>query len=413
MTGTARSLRSRALDADATVVVVGASLAGLRACESLRQSSFSGRIVLLGDEQHLPYDRPPLSKQYLAGQWDIDRIRLRPPETVDALGLDLRLGARASGLDLAGGCVLLEDGTGVAFDGLVLATGASARAWPRSVPSGVLTLRTIEDAVALRAALDEPGARLVVVGGGFLGLEVAATARARGVAVTVVEPLAMPLGRVLGPAVGGVVRALHERHGVDMRTGTSVTGFVGDPQVEGVRIGAGEMLPADVVVVAIGANPGTGWLDGSGIAVDDGVVCDSSLLVSPGVVTAGDVARFTYGAESTPVRLEHWTNAAEQGAHAARTLLAGPGRAAPFAPVPYVWSDQYDVKIQVVGLPGPDDDVEVVDGSLESGKFVACCGRDGRLVAAIGMGRPRQLMAFRPLVARGVSLAETVGRLQR
>ena len=399
------------LGSGATVLVVGASLAGLRACESLRQSGFAGRVVLLGGEQHLPYDRPPLSKQYLAGQWDIERVRLRSRDAIDALDVDLRLGVRAGGLDLVERCVLVEDGTRVAFDGLVVATGATARPWPSPTPPGVVTVRTLEDATALRAALAGPARRLVVVGGGFLGLEVAATARTRGLDVAVVEPLATLLGRVLPPELGAFVRGLHERAGVAVHTGVGVTAILGEDRVEGVRLGDGTVVAADVVVVAIGALPETGWLGGSGLSIDDGVVCDTSLHAGPRVVAAGDVARFPAAPGEGTMRLEHWTNAAEQGAHAARALLAGREAAEPFTSIPYVWSDQYESKLQIVGLPGPDDDVVVVDGSYAEGAFVACCGRDGRLVAAIGAGRPRRLMAVRPLLARAVGLHEVAGLL--
>ena len=406
MTG-ARARRDDApLDPAATVLVVGASLAGLRACEALRQAGFAGRVILLGDEQHLPYDRPPLSKQYLAGQWDIERVLLRSRDAIDALDVDLRLGVRAGGLDLAGRCVHVEDGTKVAFDGLVVATGARARTWPSSAPAGVVTVRTLEDATALRSAFEDPTRRLVVVGGGFLGCEVAATARARGLEVAVVEPLGTLLGRVLAPALGDVVRLLHERNGVTVRTGVTVAGILGEERAEGVRLADGTVLVADVVVVAIGAAPETAWLGGSGLVVDDGVVCDASLHAAPYVVAAGDVARVPGSPGEGTLRLEHWTNAAEQGAHAARALLAGREAAEPFTSVPYVWSDQYDTKFQLIGLPGPDDDVVVVDGSFTDGTFLACCGRDGRLVAAMGAGRPRQLMAVRPLLVRGAPLRE-------
>ncbi len=396
------------LDASSTVLVVGASLAGLWACEALRRHGFAGRIVLLGDEARLPYDRPPLSKQYLAGQWDAGRVQLRTRERIDELDLELRLGERAAALDLAQRAVALEDGTAVAFDGLVVATGAAARPWPRPAPSGVRTLRRVEDSDALRDALVGGARRLVVVGGGFLGMEVAATARALGSEVTVVEPLATPLGRVAGPVLGEAVRTLHEAHGVDVRTGTSVAGFAGAERVEGVVVDGGETIAADVVLVAIGVEPETAWLEGSGVTLDRGVVCDATLAAAPGVVAAGDVARFPHPLAAAPVRLEHWTNAAEHGTHAAATLLAPPGLATAYDAVPYFWSDQFGVKIQAVGLPGPDDEVVVVDGSVASARFVACHARDGALVAASCVGMPRRLMAFRALLERPSSLDDAL-----
>lgn len=389
-----------------TVAVVGASLAGLRACESLRREGFAGTIVLVGDEHHLPYDRPPLSKQYLAGTWELDRVRLRNRASIDDLGLELRLGVRASGLDVGHRTVTLEDGTGLAYDGLVVASGAVARRWPTPVPAGVVVLRSLEDADVLRSGLESPGTRLVVVGGGFLGMEVAATARGRGLEVTVVEPLATPLGRVVGPLIGAAVRTLHERHGVTVRAGVGVEGFSGAAHVEAVRLDDGTSVPADLVLVAIGAEPATDWLEGSGLALDRGLLCEATLLAGPNVAAAGDVARFPHELAEAPVRLEHWTNAAEQGLHAGRVLLAPRGDAPVFRSVPYFWSDQYDVKIQAIGLPGPDDEVVVVDGSIDEGRFVACYGREGRLIAALGFGRPRQLMAFRPLLESDATLAD-------
>jgi len=396
------------LDRGSTVAVVGASLAGLWACEALRREGFSGRIVLLGDEDNLPYDRPPLSKQYLAGEWDATRIQLRSRDKVDALGLDLRLGARAVALDLARRAVALEDETAVAFDGLVIATGATPRRWPTQVPHGVLTLRTLGDADALRAALAGGARRLVVVGGGFLGMEVAATARASGADVTVVEPLAVPLGRVVGPVAGEAVRSLHEQNGVTIRSGTGVATFVGADRLEGVTLDDGETIAADVGLVAIGVDPETRWLEGSGLVLDRGVVCDETLRAAPGVVAAGDVARFPHPLSPGTVRLEHWTNAAEHGAHAASTLLAGSRRAVPYTAVPYFWSDQFGAKIQAIGLPEPDDEIVVVAGSPQSGRFVACHGRDGVLCAVLGISMPRALMALRPLLLRRSRLADAV-----
>ena len=409
------------LDAGSTIVVVGASLAGLRAAEALRERGFGGRLVVVGAESEAPYDRPPLSKEYLAGAWGSERISLLEPERIETLGLDLRLGVGAGALDLGGGRVVLEDGDALGFDGLVVATGAAPRSWPHPVPAGVVTLRTLGDADALRRLLEDRGRRLVVVGGGFLGLEVAATARRLGAEVTIVEPLSSLLGRVLPPIVGAAVRDLHEQHGVEVLSGVSVTGFDGGRRLRGVAVEGGRKLSTDVALVAIGVRPSTGWLEGSGLRLDDGVVCDSTLQAAPGVVVAGDVARFPHPLAPGPVRLEHWTNAAEQGRHAAATLLGGtttraraaarvgPGGSSElqaFTTVPYFWSDQFDLKIQAIGLPQPDDEVVVVDGSVASGRFVACCGRDGALAGVVGFGRPRQLMAFHPLLRRRTSLSE-------
>jgi len=394
------------------VVVVGGSLAGLRACESLRRHGFEGTIVLLGAERHLPYDRPPLSKQFLAGAWDRERIALVAEDKFAALGLEVHLGTAARGLDLARRAVLLEEGEEVRFDGLVIATGATPRRLRDAGElDGVVTVRTLDDATALRERLVREGARLAVVGGGFLGMEVAATARGLGAEVTVIEPLPAPLARAVGPLVGETLAGMHRDHGVRVVCGRSVRELVGSARVEGVRLDDGTLVPADVVLVAIGVVPATRWLEGSELALDDGVLCDGALVAAPGVVAAGDVARWPYAhgpAGGRPIRLEHWTNAAEQGVHAGASLLLPPGERSAFGPVPYFWSDHFDVKIQAIGLPGPDDEVQVVEGSLEERRFVALYGRGGRLAAALGFGRPRQLMAFRPLVERGAPFDEAL-----
>ncbi len=382
------------------VVVVGAGLAGLRACEGLRARGYVGAITLLGEEEHAPYDRPPLSKQFLAGTLGADRLSLRRDEQLAALDLDLRLGSssRATSLDAAGRRVELASGEWLAFDGLVVATGSRARVLPglEALPT-VHVLRTLDDSVALRTGLG-PGRRLLVVGGGFVGMEVAATARGLGAEVTVVEPLETPLERVLGRLAGGACARLHAEHGVRIETGTTIEEAVAEPDGSTTAVlGRGEAVSADVVLVAVGAAPNVSWLEGSGLEVGpSGVACDARLQVAPGIVAAGDVARFPFGPAGSPARIEHRTNAAEQGDHAAGTLLGG---TEPFAPVPYVWSDQYDVKIQLLGLPEPDDVCEVVDGSLRDGRFVAAYGRDGRLTAAVAFEMPRSLMRLRSMLA--------------
>ena len=264
-----------------SIVVVGASLAGCRAAEALREEGFDGRVVLIGDEAHRPYDRPPLSKQVLAGSWSTDRIEL--PAVGADLDLEWRLGTRATGLDLAARRVALDAGEDVAFDGLVIATGAT----PRTVPvpdgmAGVHTLRTLDDCLALRAELERGPGRVVVVGAGFIGAEVAATCRERGSPVTMVEALPAPLARVLGEVIGGTCADLHRDHGVDVRTGVGVAGLAGGARVEQVQLGDGSAVDADVVVVGVGVTPLTGWLEGSGLTLDDGVVCDETCLAAPG-----------------------------------------------------------------------------------------------------------------------------------
>jgi NADPH-dependent 2,4-dienoyl-CoA reductase/sulfur reductase-like enzyme len=401
-----------ALDPSSTIAVVGASLAGLRAAETLRADGHTGPVVLIGAEPHLPYDRPPLSKQFLAGTWGLDRVLLRPSEKITALGLDLRLGHSAGALDIEGHTLDLDDGSAVRFDGLVLATGAHPRPLPGTTAlTGVHMLRTLEDSIALGAATRAPGARVVVVGAGFIGSEVAATCRGLGARVTVVEALPQPLARVLGLAMGAACGALHRGHEVELLTDVGVralrTGRDG-ASVDGVELDDGTVLDADVVVIGIGVVPTTQWLEGSGLEISNGVVADATLHVADDVVVAGDLARWFDQGLGEDIRIEHWTNAAEQGVAAARNLVAGRSHASAYVPVPYFWSDQYDVKIQVIGHPGPDDDVVVVDGSVDEGRFVAIYGRAGRLTAALGFSRPRQLMGYRPLLEAGASFDDAL-----
>ncbi|MBI2709658.1 MAG: FAD-dependent oxidoreductase [Actinobacteria bacterium] len=390
-----------------TIVVVGASLAGVRAAATLRAKGFDGRLVLVGDEQHEPYDRPPLSKQFLAGEWDAGRVTL-PDATPASLDVERHRGTRAVTLDVADRRVDLDDGEQIRFDGLVVATGAT----PRRLPSqpelpGVHVLRTLDDALALRADLERTPGRVVVVGAGFIGAEVAATCRGRGLPVTLVEALPLPLARVLGETVGRVVAAVHSDHGVDLRLGVGVEGFVGTGRVEGLRLGDGTSVRADVVVVGIGVAPTTGWLEGSGLRLADGVVCDPSCVAADGIVAAGDVARWAHPRYGS-IRVEHWENAIAQGEHAAARLLAGSGPGEPFSPVPWFWSDQYDRKLQAVGRPSAGDEVVVVDGSLAERRFVALYGRDGVVQGAVGMNRPSAVVRWRDRLAEPVGWDEAV-----
>lgn len=397
------------------VVIVGASLAGLRAAEQLRSLGFDGTVTMVGAEPHLPYDRPPLSKAFLAGTLPEERIVLRKPDDIDTLQLEWRLGTRATALDLDRRTVSTDtDPTPVPFDGLVIATGGTPR-WPGSWPrlTGMHALRTLDDARALRADLDAAPRRVVVIGAGFIGAEVAGTARAKGLEVTVVEAAPVPLTRGLGPVMGAAVSALHRDHGVDLRTGVGVAairgdGAGGDARVTAVVLTDGTVVEADVVVVGIGVAPETGWLESSGLELRDGVVCDAALgaLGTHGVVAAGDLTRWPNPFLGEEVRVEHWTNAAEQGPHAVRTLLdrAAGGAGAPYAALPFFWSDQYDRKVQFLGRAGEADEVEVVLGSFDDRRFVAVYHRHGRLTAALGLGMPKYLMRFRPLLLEGADL---------
>ncbi len=395
------------------VVVVGASLAGLSALEALRQEGYEGELIAVGAETALPYDRPPLSKQVLQGHWEPDKIVLRDQEQYDGLGVTWYLGRRATGLDLVARTVTLDDGEPLAYDGLVIATGATPRRLPETPDlAGIHVLRTLDECLALRGEL-ETASRVCVVGAGFIGAEVAASARVRGVEVTVLEALPAPLARAFPAEMGAACAALHLDHGVDLRCGVTVAGFEGDGRVSGVRLGDGSVVEADVVVVGVGVVPETGWLESSGLPLENGVVCDSTCATAaPGVVAAGDIARWPNNLFGETMRIEHWSNAVEQGAAAAKRLLAGPGEAVDFAPVPYFWSDQYDAKIQFLGRCCPTDEVRIVDGSVEERRFVALFGRDGRLFGALAFNRPRLLMAYRKLLSAKTSFDDAIAHAQ-
>lgn len=392
-----------------SVVVVGASAAGLAAAEGLRRHGHDGALTLIGEEQHPPYDRPPLSKQLLSGSWEAGRLSLRTPEALAGLDLDLRLGAAATALDTTAREVALADGSLVAYDALVVATGARARHLPGTEGvTGVHVLRTLEDALALRAEFDrEP--HLVIVGGGFVGAEAAAVARGLGCEATLVADSPQPMSDALGTDVGLMLRRVHAEHGVRVETGVSVERVLTDRgRATGVALSDGRTIRAGAVLVGIGALPNTEWLAGSGIPVGNGVECDATLRAGHGVWAAGDVASWPDPATGERTRVEHRTHAAEQGLAVARNVLAGPGGAAPFATVPYVWSDQYDLRIQVHGRPRGADRFALVDGSLEERKFTALYGKDGRVCAAVGVDMVRPLRALRPLVAARASWDEAV-----
>lgn len=393
------------------LVVVGASLAGLRAVEAARRRGFTGEVVLVGAEGVAPYDRPPLSKALLAPDGPGDPPTLRTAESLrDELGVDLRLGCPATGLDVAGRRVVLG-GEELRYDAVVIATGAAARTLPGADGiAGVHTVRTAHDALAVRAALDA-GPRVVVVGAGFVGSEVASAARARGLAVTVVETQDVPLARSVGAEAGAVCAALHRAAGTDLRLGVGVAGLepvpdaAGRDRVAGVRLTDGTTLPADLVVVGIGAAPATGWLADSGLTLhrgDGGVVCDPTLATgAPGVYAAGDLAHWPnplFCAAGELMRLEHWTNAAEQGALAAVHAL-GLEQPAPLASVPYFWSQWYGHKVQLVGSPRADEELRA-DRPAEDGERPLVLYRRGdRLVGALSVDRPAEIMKYRRLVA--------------
>jgi NADPH-dependent 2,4-dienoyl-CoA reductase/sulfur reductase-like enzyme len=392
------------------IVIVGASLAGLRAAETLRAEGFAGSITLVGDEGRAPYDRPPLSKQVLRGDWDADRVSL-PAGHDDALDLTWERGVAATALDLEWRTVALADGRTLPYDGLVIATGAR----PRHIPGtehlpGVHALRTLDDALAVRDALDAGASRVLVVGAGFIGAEVAASCRERGAEVTMVEPLAAPLARVLGPEMGEVVADLHRDHGVDLRLETGVSAITAGESGPPLQVALTDQttVEADVVVVGIGVIPNTEWLHESGLLIEDGVLCDATTLAAPGVVACGDVARWPNPLFGEVMRVEHWEHALDMGAHAARRLLAGDQAGEPFAPVPFFWSDQYDRKIQLAGRVRPTDEIQVVAGSVADRKFCALYGRDGRVVGALALNMPARVIRYRRQIAEGLTWTDAL-----
>lgn len=386
------------------VVVVGAGVAGTRAAETLRQEGYDGDLTIVGAERQAPYHRPPLSKKLLTGEVHRAGVDLAPQFELDARVLR---GASALKLDMAARTVHVRDENhdlAVQFDGLVIASGAVPREWPGGpVPDGVLMLRTVEDCLAIRERL---GARprVAVVGGGFIGAEVAASCRSLGLDVVLIEKAENPLLAALGKELAPYWAQLHRDHGVDLRVGAGVDAFIGNGGVEAVRLSDGSQVPADLVVIGLGVVPATEWLDGTGLRVDDGVVCDGTGAVEGDaadvpVVAAGDVARWWHPLYERHLRTEHWDDAGRQGAAAARTLLAGRDRADTYDELPYFWSDQYDVKVQMLGVPTGYDAVEFVEGDPDSWEFVAAYGRNGHTIAVLGT-IPGRVHAYRGAIEK-------------
>lgn len=383
----------RSLD---SIVVVGAGAAGVAAAESLRREGYRGSLVLLGEEPMLPYDRPPLSKQVLAGTWDLERTFLRSEKHYADLDVRL-LQTRACGLDSERRLVHVENGPSLDFDGLIIATGVRPRLlFEGAHAPGVHVLRDHADVVALRAAI-QAGRRIVIVGAGFLGMEVAATARGMGRDVTVVDPLDQPMIRQVGQEIGTTIAALHRDHGVDLRMGVSVKEMLSEgDRVTAVALSDGTVVPADCVLLAVGAVPAVEWLRTSGLSLGDGIECDQYCRAAPGIYAAGDVASWINPHYQRRMRLEHRTNATEQANAAAHNLLHGDAKA--FSPVPYFWTDQYDVKIQVHGIIPENSDVTVEEGSLDDGRFLALYRTNGQIIGALGWNAPRRVLAYRKIL---------------
>jgi NADPH-dependent 2,4-dienoyl-CoA reductase/sulfur reductase-like enzyme len=377
------------------IVVVGASAAGLSAAEALRAKGYVGTLTVVGDERRPPYERPPLSKQVLSGEWEPEQLRLRDMQAIGRLDAVLRLGETVVGLDVARRELRL-DGGHVAFDGLVIATGVRPWRLPGDDVSGVYSVRTLDDALALRTAF-RGSPKVVVVGAGFLGTEVAAAASARDLDVTLVGRRSAPLQRQLGARIGDLIGRLHRDHGVRLRMDTGVLRFVSAAgRVTGVELTDRTMLDADVVVVAVGATPATAWLADSGLPVHDGVECDATCRAAPGIYAAGDVASWYNPLFGRRMRVEHRLNATEQGAAAAANLL---GADRPFASVPYFWSQQYDVRLQAYGVFPADAAMTVVDGHLADGRFAATYVEHDTVVGVLGWNcPPRRLRELRQLI---------------
>jgi 3-phenylpropionate/trans-cinnamate dioxygenase ferredoxin reductase subunit len=391
------------------VVIVGAGLGGLRTAQQLRAAGLQGRISIVGAESRLPYDRPPLSKQVLTGEWEPERTGLAGPDTFDELGVRTHLGNPAVALRPGDRDHELElaDGAALHCDAVVIATGLVARELPDQ-PAHVHTLRTLDDALALRAAL-ETASSLLVVGAGFIGAEVASSARTRGVDVTVVEALDVPAVHALGPQLGTVAGRLLTEGGVELHTGAEITRFADAQAGVAVELADGRQLGADAAVVGIGGVPRLDWLAGTGVDASRGLACGPTGRVHDldGVWAVGDVAAWDDPLHGGRHRHEHWTSAGDQAAVVARDILGAPP---PPAAVPYCWSDQFGMKIQILGRPELGDEVVPLHGAgLDGGPVrgtVAAYLSGDRVVAVAGFGAARLVARYRPLVAAYAPVAE-------
>ncbi|MDF3282975.1 MULTISPECIES: FAD-dependent oxidoreductase [unclassified Gordonia (in: high G+C Gram-positive bacteria)] len=400
-----------------TVVIVGASLAGTRAAETLRDEGFDGSIVLVGAEEHLPYDRPPLSKQYLSGEWSVERLALIGDGELADLGIETRMATAAVGVDSGAHLVLLDDGSTLPYDGLVIATGARPRMIPGLVADGTRlhTIRSLDDSRRLAEHV-RSGRVLGVIGGGFLGSEVASVAAENGADVVVIERASTPMGDVLGAQVGADMAELMREKGVRLRTGVSVSGVsipaVGSSGSVDIALADGSSESVDAALIAIGAVPNIEWLANSGLQIEDGLVCDRTLFAGDSIVGAGDVVRIRLIDGTIARRSEHWTSAAEQGQRAAHNLLAGRDAATEFDSVPYVWSDQFGVRIETFGRPRPDDEIERFAVAADAPAGVYLHRRDGLVTGCIGLAATRSIVGLRRHVHKGGSLddaAEVLG----
>ena len=385
------------------IVIVGGGHAGGQAAASLRQEGYAGPLALLAEEPHVPYQRPPLSKQYLAGEYGLERVHLRPAAFYDAKGIDVRCGTKVAGIDAAARTVVCENGDTLRYHKLLLATGATAR--QLSVPGaslpGVHYLRTIADVDAIKAEF-LPGKRLAIVGGGYIGLEVAAVGVALGLDVTVLEMEARVLARVATPAMSAFYHRLHEERGVTIRTGAEAAAFAGTPRLAEVVCSNGQRVPADLAVVGVGIEPNMALAAAAGLECEDGIVVDEHARTSdPHIYAAGDCTNHPSPLLGRRLRLESVPNAMEQSRVAAANMAGTPKR---YAAVPWFWSDQYDLKLQMVGFPEAEDET-VARGDPASGRFATFYLRHGKLAAADAVNSPREFMAARQLVGKRVEAA--------
>lgn len=379
-----------------TFVVIGAGQAAGRAVEAMRGEGFDGTIVVVGAEDHPPYERPPLSKQLLTGDYEPARTYLHDRAFYDERDIELRLGTTALGIDREAGTVHLSDGDTLGYDKLLLTTGARVRrlSSPGADLPGIHYLRDITDSLAIRAHFRD-GANLVIVGGGYIGLEAAAAAISRGCRVTVLEMAPLVMNRVVAPDISRYFEAVHRDHGVDVRTAVAVEGFAGDDRVTAVRCGGGELVPADFVVVGVGIEADADLAESAGLAVDNGIVVDEYGQTSdPAIYAAGDVANHPNPLLGRRIRLESWQNAQNQAINTARAMC---GRMEPYAEIPWFWSNQYDLNLQLVGMPETWDQV-VMRGDMAGDKFAAFYLADGRVVAANGVNSPRDVRVARMMI---------------
>lgn len=403
--------------APAPVIIVGAAMGGLRTAEALRKSGYAGPLAVIGEELHAPYNRPPLSKDVLAGVVTHESVAF--PQRASTADVEWMLGARVVAADLTAHTVTTGDGVAHSYSALVIATGLRPKRLALPELPGRHTVRTLDDAMALRDEL-LPGARVVIVGSGFIGCEVAATARKLGCEVIVVSPSALPIVRPLGPLLAAEILARQEAHGVAFRLGHTVTGLLGATRLEGVQLVDGTVIPAEVLIEAIGSDCNSEWLAGTGLDCSDGVLADAAMravsvdgTVHDDVYVVGDIARFPNGMfDDVARRVEHWNIPTDTGKRAGAVLAAwldspdafAAAVQAPFAPMPAFWSNQFEVALQAYGLPGLADDIRLLEGSLSAEAIVGYY-RGGRLVGVVGLGMKAALLPYRKLIAEGGAAA--------